>query len=267
MKIAKWLSANTKLLTNANIPTARLDCLVLLEDVTGKNRAHILAHPELELSEEQLTSLDHQVSQRVEHQPLAYVRGKTEFFGRDFIITTDVLEPRPESETMIELLLKQSGIQTIVDIGCGSGALGITSQLELPNAKVLALDIDAKCLRVTDRNNALHKTTVQTIHSNLLGSVEPEDIDGAYLLANLPYVPDNFSLNQAAMNEPRHAIFGGQDGLDLYRQLFEQIKLKSVRPKVLLCESLPTQHQALADLALQYGFTCSEEEDFIQLFS
>lgn len=267
MKIADWLSSSTKLLTEADIPTARLDCLVLLEDAINKNRAHLLSHPETYLTKAQLSSLTEQLTLRIQHHPLAYIRGKTEFFGRNFIITTDVLEPRPESETMIELLLKQPSVHTIIDVGCGSGALGITAQLELPSANVIALDIDSACLAVTKRNNDLHKKAIQIVQSDLLSAVSNKDLDGACLLANLPYVPDDFSLNQAALNEPRLAIFGGQDGLDLYRKLFKQIAERSVRPKMILCESLPNQHQALSDLARGYGFTCSEEEDFIQLFS
>lgn len=270
MKIADWLTSSTERLTQAGILTARLDCLVLLEDTVNKDRAHILSHPETVVTKKQLQTLDRKLTKRTKHLPLAYIRGKTEFFGRDFFITPDVLEPRPESETMIELLLKQSGVQNIIDVGCGSGALGITAALELsvlPNRKVIALDIDSLCLAVTTRNAELYNITIQAVQSNLLDALESKSIDGAYLLANLPYVPNDFKLNQAAMNEPSHAILGGKDGLDLYEEMFKQLSNMASRPSAVLCESLPTQHQSLAAIAAKHGFTCSVDDDFIQFFS
>src|SRR4051812_18952492 len=94
------------MLRDAGIGTARLDAMVLLEDCLSKDRAHLLAHPELELTAEQEKLLDAQIKRRLAHEPLAYIRGKTEFYGRDFLINKYVLEPRPESETIIDLLKK-----------------------------------------------------------------------------------------------------------------------------------------------------------------
>ena len=81
-----------------------MDALVLLEDVLGIDRARLLAEPDMEISSAQLAELKKLLNQRAKHVPLAYVRGKTEFYGREFVITPAVLEPRPESETMIDLL-------------------------------------------------------------------------------------------------------------------------------------------------------------------
>lgn len=267
MKTADWLKSNTLALTQAGVPTARLDCLVLLEDATSKDRAYLLAHPEYQLSSVTLAILQKQVQLRAKHQPLAYIRGITEFFGRDFVINKHVLQPRPESETMLELLLTQTNVRKIIDVGCGSGALGLTAKLERPNIELTLLDIDPACLAVTKKNVQKYNLQALIQKSNLLSAIDDAQLKGAHLLANLPYVPDTFQLNEAAMNEPRRAIFGGPDGLDLYRELFRQINQRSTKPTMILCESLPTQHASLTRLASDYGFTLQVEEDFIQAFS
>lgn len=266
-----WLSKATKLLNDAGIGTARLDCLVLLEDITGKNRSWLLAHPEYELPDSTLQELEKLLLRREKHEPLAYIRGKTEFYGREFAINHDVLEPRPESETMIELLkqyLPSEGT-TIIDIGTGSGALAITAKLELPRATVIATDIDSKCLKVAAQNAEKHHTDITFLQGDLFApflAPNPQPSTPSVILANLPYVPENYSINAAAAAEPYHAIFGGKDGLDLYRQLFNQIQLIQKRPNFIITESLPFQHNELATIAEQSQYYESKSFDFVQLF-
>lgn len=344
-----WLKSSIRKLAGAGISTARLDCLVLLEDATGKDRAHLLAHPEHPFQGATLERLAKQVGRRVKHEPLAYIRGKTEFYGREFIVNKNVLEPRPESETMIELLKelvtssqfsvdsniknkelrrkRSCGVQgasekrtepykkygdeaaqfatqqsaestrrvagfagqhagatlTVVDVGTGSGALAITAKLEVPNADVIATDIDTECLVVARKNAKKHTANIDFFQANLLKITNKKaalnltilddrpnlrDLD-IVIIANLPYVPDDFKLNNAAMNEPRQAIFGGPDGLDLYRELFRQIanNLRFDEGKCFVfTESLPFQHPALEVIAKNHGFRLVETCDFIQMF-
>lgn len=171
MNISDWLQQSTKGLEEKGIDTARLDCLVILEDLITKDRSWILAHQDEMLTDEQLRKLDEQLEQRGKHTPLAYIRGKTEFYGREFLINEYVLEPRPESETIIELL-KQSvtdgAIERIIDVGTGSGALAITAKLEIPAADIIAIDIDKNCLELAQRNAIKHKADVNCIEGNLL---------------------------------------------------------------------------------------------------
>lgn len=265
LKIDDWLSSTTEKLEKSKIATAKLDCLVLLEDILGKDRASILAHPELELSNEQISELNEQITRRAEHEPLAFIRGKTEFYGRVFKLNNNVLEPRPESETMLDLL-KNLGLKSpkILDIGTGSGALAITAQLENPDAKIYGCDIDQKCLEVAEQNNKLHKTKVKFYKADLLKNA-PEAFD--VLLCNLPYVPNDFGINKAALHEPHIAIFGGGDGLDLYRKLFKQIDNLEQKPKFILTESLPFQHKNLAELTQSHGYKQQTKDDFIQVFT
>lgn len=281
MIIDNWLASATKELQAVGIGTARLDALVLLEDCTGHDRAYLLAHPDLKLSPAQQSKLTNLLNRRASHEPLAYVRGQTEFYGRNFVITPAVLEPRPESETMIELLLKlekighgtrnrldfsrsQGSRIRIADVGSGSGALGITAKLELPAADVDLIDIDDSALKVSKMNVDLFTINISVIKSDLLASAtQAYDI----LLCNLPYVPDGYHINPAAGREPRIAIFGGADGLDIYRKLFEQLKIINHKPLYILTESLPPQHDALKRIAAAANYQLCDSDDFIQVFT
>jgi release factor glutamine methyltransferase len=266
MEICTWLKNAEKVLAGVGIRTARLDALVLLEDVTGHDRAWLLARPEHELSPDEQALLTKLLNQRAEHQPLAYVRGKTEFYGRTFVITPAVLEPRPESETMIDLLKRLPNLPTeprIADVGAGSGALGITAKLELPTAHVELLEIDPPAIKIAQKNVDKYTTNVPVIRSDLLGSSSQNN---NVLLCNLPYVPDSYTINSAALREPKIAIFGGQDGLDLYRKLFDQIKKLSAQPLFILTESLPPQHEILASIATKADYQPAQIDDFIQVF-
>lgn len=268
MKINDWLIASQKQLTAAGISTARLDALVLLEDQLQLDRAYLLAHPEAELSPENSSQLAAKLTRRAQHEPLAYIRGFSEFYGRKFVVNKQVLEPRPESETIIELLKKLApSAKHIADIGTGSGALAITAKLELPAADVSAVDIDEACLSVVELNAALHDVRISLAKGNVLEPFLAADtFKPDVLLCNLPYVPTNYEINAAAKHEPALALFGGADGLDLYRTLFEQSEQISVRPSLVLTESLPTQHASLQAIALKHDYELQVADDFIQAF-
>ena len=268
MNVEAFLRTATNQLSDAGIATARLDVLVLLEEVLNKNRVHILANPDLLITATQQKRLDLLVARRLNHEPLAYIRNQTEFYGRVFYVDNSVLEPRPESETMIELL-KRLGVRPsnpIIDIGTGSGALAITAKLEMPGADVLGLDIDSKCLTVARKNAKNLMADVHFVKSDLLQSITRKKLDGAALLCNLPYVPDTFQINTAAGHEPRLAIFGGPDGLDVYRSLFTQIRSSNCKPAYILTEALPPQHEVLKNIAQDSGFVLTQSQDFIQVF-
>ncbi len=274
----EWLKQATAKLSGAGIATARLDALVLLQDELSLDKASILAHPETTLPAEAFARLDAQITRRAGHEPLAYIRGKTEFYGREFNINRHVLEPRPESETMVDLALdtakrSKQDIKTIADIGTGSGAIAITMKLELPEATAMASDIDNECLKVARQNAKKHHAEIHFFQGNLLEpllALEPKSSLPAgkwMLLANLPYVPNSYQLNNAAMMEPKTAIYGGDDGLDVYRQLFAQASHSKFYPNYILTEALPFQHGELAKIAKSAGYQVLKTSDFIQLFS
>ena len=258
-----WLKSSTRLLKKAGIGTARLDSVLLLEHVMEIDRAKLLAETDHELSASQIKRLNNLLKRRMAHEPLAYIRGKKAFYGHEFLITSAVLEPRPESETMIDELKKLQNLGTqpiIADVGTGSGALGITAKLELPEATVELIDIDAAALMVAKMNVDKFTLPINVVESDLLASTQ---LNYDVLLCNLPYVPDDFKINLAATHEPRLAIFGGKDGLDLYRKLFEQLAKRLKMPLYLLFEALPTQHESLETLARFHGYETTSKNDFI----
>jgi release factor glutamine methyltransferase len=265
MKVKDWLKRAEIQLDKAGIGSAHLDSLILLEDLVKKDRSWILAHPEESLSNVQIKRLSSRLKKREKHLPLAYVRGHTEFFGRKFLVNRHTLEPRPESETMIELLLKLpiSTKVKIADVGTGTGALGIIAALEMHDPNVDLYDIDASALAVARHNLALHEIHLHTRKSDLLRRhIRTYDV----VLANLPYVPDHYRINQAAAMEPKIAIFGGKDGLDIYRRFFTQLHRFHWKPNYVLTEALPTQHEDLAAIAEENGFKLYKSQDFIQVF-
>ena len=270
MTIKQWLDEAIINLSSASVDTARLDAEILLADLLEKDRSWIHTHPEAPLPQgASLRKLDEQVTRRATHEPIAYILGHKEFYGRDFTVTADTLTPRPETETMIELVLELKP-QRIIDIGTGSGCIAITCKLELPSSTVVATDVSEHALMVAQENAADLQATVTAVQSDLLSSLETSAIDGATLCCNLPYVPGNHPINKAATHEPKIALFSGDDGLDHYRRLFQQLaslqEMQNVTPAHVLTEALETQHAALNDIATRYGFLLQKSSGLIQVF-
>lgn len=201
MTSGQWLTAATTQLKTAGVSSAKLDALILLEDCLAVERSHILAHPEIKLKASQIKKLNKQVARRALHEPLAYIRGFSEFYGRQFMVNKHVLEPRPESETMITLLknllyhnpsISEDGplkittnerIAKIADVGTGSGCLGITATLEISGSQVDLYDTDTKALVVAKHNMALHGLHLRTSRCDLLSNCHSSyDV----IVANLP---------------------------------------------------------------------------------
>jgi release factor glutamine methyltransferase len=268
MKVAEYLAYNTQLLQDAGINSARLDCLILLEDVLGKDRAYILAHPEISLSPSHIATLNNYIAQRKRSVPLAYIRGKVAFYGREFVVNSDVLVPRPETETMIDMLLSDlpvlTNTPTIADVGTGSGCIGITLKLELPACDVFVYDIDQKALHIATKNAQRLAAHIHSHQNNLLHGIT-EHFDA--IVANLPYVPHGYTINAAARHEPSLALFAGNDGLELYRKFWHQVDQLAVPPKHIYTESLRFQHTGLVKLAHEAGYALVATRDLIQHFS
>jgi len=266
MTLGHLLKRSEDELKRAGISSARLDVLIMLEDALHKDRSWILAHPEHELTSLQAGRLWRKVERRVRHVPLAYIRGHSEFYGRTFRVNRHVLEPRPESETMITLLkgLKLPPKSSIADVGTGNGAIGITAALEFPGSIVDLYDISSGCIAVAKHNVHLHELHLHVRKMNLLSRpLRPYDV----VLANMPYVPDHWEINKAALLEPKIAIFGGKDGLDVYRKLFHQLQRFLWKPQYILTEALPPQHEGLDEVAAENGFRLYKSDDFIQVFT
>jgi release factor glutamine methyltransferase len=273
MLVSEWLDTASKKLTKAN-NTAGLDSEVFLSNALKVDRSWLHAHPDYEIPHDKLKTLNDYVERRANHEPMAYILERSEFYGREFYITNGVLVPRPESETMIDLLknyvrIKNLDNLVIIDIGSGSGALGITASLEMNPAELISIDIENKCNEVTKINAASFGQKIEIINGNLANPIINRGFEdkNIIILANLPYVPNKYEINKSAGKEPEIAIFGGEDGLDLYRIMLPELKAIKSNTLAVFTESLPFQHDSLMQIAEQSGFKTSNEEDFIIVFT
>lgn len=252
MDIKSWLSEATSKLTKSQPDSTRLDCLVLLSYVLEVGQAHILAHIEQLLTAAQINKLNELLERRLLGEPIAYLTKTKEFFGRPFFINENVLIPRPESESFIELLKQNTGKwRSLIDIGTGSGCLAISAKLELPYLEVSATDISHQSLAVAKKNARQLNAKINFIKLDLLNGL-PEKYD--LFIANLPYIPNNFDIKPSVRFEPPGALYAGHDGLDLYRIFFKQLP-EYINPGGLVyIESLEFQHEAIIKLATSHSF-------------
>ncbi len=174
--------------------------------------------------------------------PIQHIIGYEMFFGRKFVVNEHVLIPRPETEELVCQMLERAKVLstaealTIADIGAGSGCIAITMQLELPSVKVIAVDISPAAIQVA-RENALNlgANKVQFLQGNLVEPLIASGMKVDVLLSNPPYIPlgDRESLQDVVRNyDPELALFGGEDGLDLYREMIPML------PQVLSSEAV-----------------------------
>jgi release factor glutamine methyltransferase len=193
--------------------------------VLGVNRAAVLTRPEQLLTPKQLTRYRDLTARRGNREPLAYVVGHREFFGLDIMVDHRVLIPRPETELLVEHALgvtnRMAAPIQIADVGAGSGAIAVTLAVHLPSATIYALDDSAGALEVVEENARRHHVArrVRCLRSDLLSAL-PRPVD--LIAANLPYVATEEWQQLAPEirdHEPRSALDGGPDGLDLIGRL------------------------------------------------
>lgn len=250
----------------ATSKTAQLDGEVLLAHVLNKDRSWLHAHSEDELSKEEKAKYSEYVNKRLLGEPVAYIVGFQEFYGRKFTVDSNVLVPRPESESFVELLKELArmpapqGIHHILDMGTGSGCLAITAKLEVSRLYVTATDTSKDALSVAARNALAFACPITFKEQSLLTS-DKEGYD--LILANLPYVPENMQ-DPSITREPDEALYSGIDGLDHYTKLFEQLADKHIR--YVMTESLVMQHKELKKLAEKARYRLEKTDGLVQLF-
>jgi release factor glutamine methyltransferase len=230
--------------------TAGRDAQVLLAEMMGRPREWLLAHPEAAVPpaiEGQLTS---SLQRLACGEPLPYVLGWHEFFGRRFLVSPAVLIPRPETELLVEKGLKaidrHLDTRTVIDVGTGSGCVGVTLALERPRARVVATDISRAALQVASENATRLGAgdLIAFVMADLLPGVSLED---AVVVANLPYVG---SEDVSALHcEPRLAVDGGAGGMEVIRRLLEQLAGRRPRRTTVLLEIGAGQGRAAIDSA------------------
>jgi release factor glutamine methyltransferase len=209
------------MLEKAAIPVPQLTAEVLLCHALRCERAYLYAHATDELTELAWIHYGRYLNERLAGKPTQYITHRQEFFGRDFYVNSDVLIPRPETEHLVEAVLRSNARQ-IVDVGTGSGAIAVSVALEL-RRHVFACDISTPALAVAARNARTHSAPVTLFACDLLEAVRPRSID--LLISNPPYIPGADSANmqhEVRDWEPHLALFAGDTGFEIYRRLIAQ---------------------------------------------
>lgn len=298
MTVDQWLKHATETLGQACIGSARLDSLLLLSDELGVDKAWLLAHGQTELATTHIARLTPLLARRESREPIAYIRGTQEFYGRNFSVTPDVLIPRPETEAIIETFaeLPVATSSTVIDVGTGSGAIAITIKLQHPRLRVIATDISQAALDVAAANAGRLEADIELRQGSLLAPMldqpqlapmPPEQhlrspqtepllaaravVKGAsvpveVIIANLPYVDRSWARSPETDYEPPLALFAKDGGLALITKLLHQASSHVATNGYLLLEADPEQHDAISELAANRGFRHIDTKDYCLSF-
>lgn len=242
----------------------RLDAELILANAIEKERIFLHGHPEYELDQREKAKADQDFSRRQKGEPLAYILGYKDFYGRKFKVTPDTLIPRPETEAIIQSVkslatsFSQNEPLAIIDVGTGSGCIAITLALEIPNSQITAVDISTQALDCAQYNAAaLGASNISTKVSDLLGNITEKY---HFIVANLPYVDPEWAwLDRRTLDyEPQTALYAVDGGLELIKKLIRQAPGHLVDGGYLVLEADLSQHQKICDFA-------SEAADFVSV--
>jgi release factor glutamine methyltransferase len=252
----------------ANSATPDTDARLLLEHVLGATHAFLVAHDEQPLTPTQEARYRRLIQRAIAGEPIPYLTGTIEFYGLEFYVNSSVLIPRPETELLVETAIRWArprGTLDIVDVGTGSGCIAVSLAAQLPQASIQAVDISAEALAVAQQNAARHAPERIIFRQGHLLNPIVGQVD--LIAANLPYVAaDEWTAVDRSVQryEPRLALDGGTDGLDLIRELLSQAAEKLRPAGLLLLEIGWRQGAAVRRLAGQ-AFPTAEikvQQDF-----
>jgi release factor glutamine methyltransferase len=265
--IKDWLNHATLRLVSVGIPSPSLDAEILLANALSQDRTYLHAHPEIEIDAESIIIANKNLAERSKRIPIAYIIGKKEFYGRQFTVTPATLIPRPESEDIIAILKailsSSKPDMNLVDVGTGSGCLGITAKLESPTLDVTLTDISAEALSVATSNAKSLSADIKTIRSDLLHDY-PFKTD--IIVANLPYVDRDWERSPETDYEPDLALFADNNGTAIIERLIIQASNILKQNGYLIIESDPIQHLSLIGFAQKHSLTVFYRTGYVIAF-
>jgi len=259
--IASLLAEATQRIATANALApreARLEARVLLAHALGVDQAWLIGHDRDIPTSAQQDRIAALISRRAEGEPVAYILGEREFYGRRFKVTPDVLIPRPDTELLVDAALEklpQDRPAHILDLGTGSGAIAITLALQRPFSKVLAVDASSEALAVAQENAyQLGAPNVECIASNWYTVLDVKNFD--IIVSNPPYIaaPDPHLTSGDLRFEPHQALASGADGLNDLRQIISGAPAHLTEDGWLLLEHGYDQACAVTALLQHHGF-------------
>jgi release factor glutamine methyltransferase len=253
--VAQLVDAAAAALAGAGISTARLDAEVLLALACNLDRTALYARRSAPVPPPAHAAFDAMLKRRLAREPLAYIAGHQEFWSLDFAVTPDVLIPRPETELVVELALATLSPEgrhvKLCDLGTGSGCIATALAHELPHAEIWAVDVSPAALGVAAANARRHGVTgrVHIVESNLIDALQVERFD--VVVCNPPYVSsaDLMDAQPELTWEPRRALDGGADGLQVIRQVLGAVPQCLVDGGTLIIEIGAEQGAAVAAMA------------------
>jgi release factor glutamine methyltransferase len=253
MDVRAALKQGISQLREANVPSFTLAAEMLLLHTLEKERTWLYTHPEHAISQADADRFHSLLNRRAAGEPTQHLTGKQEFWGLEFEVTPDVLIPRPETEHLIEVALDRLAVREIragrkqtltgeglriVDVGTGSGCIAIALAKELAGAQITATDISQAALAVAKRNAARHSVADRTafLELNLLTGLA-----GKYdlIVSNPPYIgrkEKNTLMREVRDHEPELALYGGEEGYELYAELIAQAARTVIRGGLLVLE-------------------------------
>lgn len=261
--VTELLAITAEFFQKKGIESPRLDAELLLGEVLGLSRIQLYTHFDQPLQEAELDEFRELVRRRGKREPVAYILGRREFFGRDFTVTKDTLVPQPDTEILVETALERlkaypsDKALKVADLCTGTGAIAVTVALELEGrAEMTATDISPKALAVartnTEKLSAAEFVTLR--QGDLFQALEPE-AKFAAILSNPPYISEKemTALPPEVQAEPTLALCGGRDGLDFYRRLVREAADHLEPGGFLAVEIGSEQGGPVAELARQAG--------------
>ncbi len=258
LSVLDWTRAHFE---SKKLSSPRLDAELIMGHALSLERVMLYAHFDRPLGQEELTAIRGLVARRARGEPMAHLVGKKEIWSLTFEVTPDVLIPRPDTETLIELCvtkMKTRETPVIADVGTGTGCIAIALAKELPAAKVTAIDISPKALAIAEKNRERHAMNerVSLVESDLLASI-PENADFDLIAANLPYIAREEIpklMRDVKDFEPHLALDGGPDGLDLVRRLVLEARTRLREGGVLALEIGYDQRERTEAILAEAGY-------------
>lgn len=260
--IAQALQDANRFLRENDVPEGQLVAQSLLAVALDCDRTYLIVNFKQNLTPEQDDRFQQLLARRADGEPLQYITGSQEFFGLEFEVTSDVLIPRPESELIVEEVIRLSaGIEAplIVDVGTGSGCLAVALARELPSARLIASDISPAALEVARRNALRHCVAdrICFLEGDLLDPMD-ESLEADFVISNPPYIAmeEVASLQREVRDwEPHLALTDFGDGLEFFRRLLADAPQRLKRGGHLLCEMGYTQAEAVTALVDEATWT------------
>lgn len=257
MNIKQVLAGAEKYLQRFGVSNARLDAEVLLADLLDMERINLYVKFDYPLQQDELSTYRKRLKKRAHRYPVAYITGRKEFMSLEFQTAEGVLIPRPETEHMVEEIIKfcaenQLKTPNIVDVGTGSGAIMVSLGHYLPGARILGIDISPQAVKLARTNIKKHnlEERLQASRADLLSPLLEQNKNIDIIAANLPYIRDDdlSELPPEVQKEPEQALAGGKDGLDYYRRLLPQAQKILQSAGLLALEIDPGQSEAVREI-------------------